>query len=269
MSRKEAVWGLRGVAFAALALVSIAWVPEAYAVQTVSTNFSMPIQLKASVAANGCENSPGPQITFNGSLILGGVDLRMIFRNNINKDVHTLVEDVKVVSAVTAGQTIVLPKQPVLGGVGGNPFIWVQMVDTNGNPLSGEVYLGRCVQGPFNTYVGFSAAAVAQAVVEVADCTNNPGPFVYVGGSTSFSPGINARFIFRNNDNPVGGPHQADAIVDVNVVPTGYSLVIPKQPVQGGVGGNPWISVGFSDADGQAIGNESLLGRCVQLLPGN
>jgi hypothetical protein len=39
--------------------------------------------------------------------------------------------------------------------------------------------------------------------------------------------------------------------------------------VQGGVGGNPWISVRFADASGQPMGPETLLGRCVQLLPGN
>jgi len=39
----------------------------------------------------------------------------------------------------------------------------------------------------------------------------------------------------------------------------------PKQPVLGGVGGNPWISVQFLQGDGSAIGSEELLGRCVQL----
>ncbi len=47
------------------------------------------------------------------------------------------------------------------------------------------------------------------------------------------------------------------------------AMSFPKQPVQGGVGGNPWISVRFADSAGQPIGSETLLGRCVQLLPGN
>src|SRR5258708_7195977 len=32
---------------------------------------------------------------------------------------------------------------------------------------------------------------------------------------------------------------------------------------------NPWISVRVADPAGQPIGTETLLGRCVQLLPGN
>jgi hypothetical protein len=58
-------------------------------------------------------------------------------------------------------------------------------------------------------------------------------------------------------------------MADVTLMSSGFSLSFPKQPVQGGVGGNPWISVRFADSAGQQIGPETLLGRCVQLLPGN
>jgi len=47
---------------------------------------------------------------------------------------------------VPAGESITIPKQPVLGGVAGNPFIWVQLEDGNGRALTDEVYLGRCEQ---------------------------------------------------------------------------------------------------------------------------
>src|SRR5256885_16801214 len=69
----------------------------------------------------------------------------------------TLFRSVETVAAVTAGTTIRIPKQPshpfaggTGTGVGGNPWISVQIVDTNGHPLSGEVLLGRCVQGAFS-----------------------------------------------------------------------------------------------------------------------
>jgi hypothetical protein len=229
----------------------------------------MPVHLEMSVTAFECENSPGPQITFEGAMTLGGVDVQLIFRNNLNQDVHTRTEEVHVVGGVAAGEQIVIPKQPVRGGVGGNPFIWVQLVDANGRPLTGEIFLGRCVQGAFPMSLDFFTPVIAQAVLEALDCTNNPGPFINVSGSASFSPGVMARFIFRNNDNPVGGPHEADAVVDVTLIPTGFTLSFPKQPVLGGVGGNPWISVQFLGGSGEPIGNEFLLGRCVQLMPGN
>lgn len=250
-------------------LVGWGWVPSALALQTVSTEISMPVRMNATVQAFDCENSPGPQITLEGTLSLGGVNTRLIFRNNENKDVHTRVEDIQVAVGVQSGDQIVIPKQPANGGVGGNPFIWVQLIDMNGNPLTGEIFLGRCVQGVFAPSADFATWAVAQSVLDVLDCTNNPGPYVEVWGSLSFNPGVKARIIFRNNDNPVGGPHEADAIADLTLIPPGFTLQFPKQPVQGGVGGNPWISAQFIDGNWEPIGGEVLLGRCVQLRPGN
>jgi hypothetical protein len=252
-------------------LVFFVSIPQALALQQVSRSFQMPAEIRGTVTATGCENSPGPYITFNGALALGGLDVRLIFRNNINKDVHVREEEVNVdVVAVPEGGEIILPKQPVRGGVGGNPFIWVQLLDANGSPLSEEIFLGRCVQGTFGvdgTPLFLQALAVAQ--FEVSDCTNNPGPFINFRGSMALTNGLTARFIFRNNDNPVGGPHEAEGLADLVLLGAGHALQFPKQPVEGGVGGNPWISVQFLGGDGDPIGTESLLGRCVQLLPGN
>ena len=78
---------------------------------------------------------------------------------------------------------------------------------------------------------------------------------------------MNAKLIFQNNDNPVNGPHEAhaDAVVKIRLVPPGQSVSFPKQPVLGGVGGNPWIWFAFLTTQGAQIGNEYLLGRCEQL----
>src|SRR5437870_11634651 len=118
------------------------------------------MNLQATVSTFDCENSPGPWINFEGAVTLGGMNVQMIFRNNINKDVHTLVEDVETVVGVTAGTTIRIPKQPshpfaggTGTGVGGNPWISMQIVETNGHPLSGEAVLCRRVEGAFDLSV--------------------------------------------------------------------------------------------------------------------
>ena len=265
----------RQAAMAVVGAMSFALAPAAHALQQVTSTVSEPMNLQASVSAFNCSNAPGPWINFEGAVTLAGLNVQLVFRNNINKDVHTLVEDVETVVGVTAGTTIRIPKQPshpfaggTGTGVGGNPWISIQIVDTNGHPLSGEVLLGRCVQGAFSPSVDFSASVVAQAIIETLDCTNNPGPFINVSGSVSVSPGVRARFIFRNQST-AGAPHEAIAMAEVTLMSNGFSLSFPKQPVQGGVGGNPWISVRYADSAGQQIGPETLLGRCVQLLPGN
>lgn len=251
-----------------LACLSFTFAPAAHAVQTASKVLQVPTRLEVTITTFDCENSPGPQITLDGGVLLSGVNVQLIFRNNINTDVHTTVKDIQTAAAVASGTKIVIPKQPVLGGTGGNPWIWIQLLDNDGNPLTGEIFLGRCVQGLFQPVNDFFTRIVVQAILEVLDCTNNPGPSINVSGSVTFDPGVKVRFVFRNQ-REAGAQHEADAIVDVPVVPEGFTLQIPKQPVQGGVGGNPWISVRTADSMGQPTSTETLLGRCVQLLPGN
>jgi hypothetical protein len=257
----------RQLSLLVLLVATLVWgIADASAAQRVSTTFPMPVRLQAAVEASGCENAPGPQITLNGALTLGGLGVDLIFRNN-EKGTHTATEEaVAKVVLIPEGQSVSVPKQPVLGGVGGNPFIWVQLVDAAGNPLSGAIFLGRCVQGLSNLSADFFLPSTAVAEVEAEGCYNNPGPYITLSGQLALT-GLNARIMFANNDNPVGGPHDAnvEASVDVVVIPAGQSIQIPKQPVLGGVGGNPWISVLFRDGAGEPLSGEFLLGRCVQL----
>jgi len=187
-----------------LCALGLAMAAPAQAQTTVTKTFVMPVQVQAAVNMAGCDNSPGPQITLDGAVKLGGLTVQMTFRNNV-KGTHTYTAQSSVdVVAVPAGGSLVIPKQPVLGGVGGNPFIWVQMVDGNGGALSSEIFLGRCVQGPFKIDAKLPTEVVAAAEFTALDCSNNPGPYITVEGGIGFSKGVTARFIFRNNDNPVG-----------------------------------------------------------------
>jgi len=210
----------RQAAMVVVGIMSFVVAPAVQALNQVTTNLSEPMNLQATVSTFDCTNNPGPWINFEGAVTLAGLDVQLVFRNNINKDVHTRVEDVQTVVGVTTGVTIRIPKQPshpfeggTGTGAGGNPWISIQLVDDNGKPLSGEVLLGRCVQGAFNPSVDFSASVIAQAIIETLDCTNNPGPHINVSGSMSVSPGVKARIIFRNQraDDRDGG---RDAVLE-------------------------------------------------------
>jgi hypothetical protein len=74
--------------------------------------------------------------------------------------------------------------------------------------------------------------------------------------------GVSSRFIFSNN---VKGTHTAVATASVTILPDGTSVQIPKQPVDGGSGGNPLIYIQFLQGDGTPIGKSIFLGRCVQM----
>jgi len=98
---------------AALAVLAgsslIASSPPAWALNQVTANLSEPMNLQASVSAFECENSPGPWINFEGAVTLAGLNIQLIFRNNINKDVHTYVEDIQTVVGVATGTTVRIP----------------------------------------------------------------------------------------------------------------------------------------------------------------
>ena len=258
-----------------LAALSGAFVPRGYAStistagdsigkQSVSADVPMPVAVHVDASSSGCDNSPGPTITLSGVLALAGLGVQMTFQNNV-KGTHQHIETMTATAVlIPAGESLSIPKQPVLGGTGGNPFIWVQFMDASGNAMSDEIFLGRCVQGIFATDASFVIRALATADVTGGTC-DNTGSTISLSGELSLS-GVNAQIIFRNNDNPVGGPHENDQPVKVSVVliPAGESIEFAKQPPLGGVGGNPWIYLEFLSANGEPVSDNFLLGRCVQ-----
>src|SRR5207247_9566372 len=104
--------------------------------------FEIPINTKTSMSTSGSSNSPGPTITLQGALSLGVMGVKLLFENNV-KGTHTYtVESSASATVIPQGQSIQIPKQPVLGGVGGNPYIWIQFMDGHDNPLSSMNFLG-------------------------------------------------------------------------------------------------------------------------------
>jgi hypothetical protein len=247
---------------ALIVLASLGIVSVAHATTVVSATFETPVNLNASIGTSGCNNSPGPTITLQGALSLGGMGVKMLFENNVIGTHTFTVESTASATVIPSGDSIQIPKQPVLGGVGGNPYIWIQFVDGNNNPLSGMTFLGRCVQGLFTDSADFAIPSTAIAQVDVADCSNT-GSHITLSGQLALS-GIKANILFANSVDLV---HQNTQSMTVSVVliPPGQSITFPKQPVLGGVGGNPWIFLQFTDANGNAVSDSFLLGRCVQL----
>jgi len=245
---------------AGLAAITLLCAQVSQADQQVSAGFKLPIHVNAVVEESGCENHPGPTITMGGEIKLGGLNARLTFMNN-KKGTHTAVVVGEYdLSLLVAGSTIEIPKQPVDGGVGGNPHIYLQFHDGNGTDMSQEFYLGRCVQG-INVSADLLQEAVARADIHADGCSNRKGPFITLDGDLVLG-GLHARIIFRNN---LKGTHTAEDTRDVAIVLAGSKIVLPKQPVKGGVGGNPIISIQFLQGDGTPIGEPVVLGRCVQL----
>lgn len=228
-------------------------------------NIPIPTSLSLTLAAEDCSNNPGPFITLEGASVLGGFGVQMVFKNNM-KGTHQHTGNSAVsVTLQPAGEAIVIPKQPVRGGTGGNPFIWIQFVDGAGQATSPEYYIGRCVQGgKWGFNASRSTTGAGSLAFTAIKCANSPGPYITFGAGLSLA-GSGVQVIFRNNDNPVGGPHEAIRSSAMTIIPEGLTYTFPKQPVLGGVGGNPWIFAGFTDGAGAQVGAQNLVGRCEQL----
>lgn len=246
-------------AAASLAVACLGLNP-ALADQEIGLQYKMPVHVVCNVTETGCYNSPGPQITLDGEIALGGLQVQLVFKNNVKGTHTTQVTFSTNMVLLDLGHKIVIPKQPVLGGVGGNPHIWLQFLDGKGKDLSGEIYLGRCVQG-LTIGGDFLNDVIGATTVTSDGCENNPGPVITFGGNLTLS-GLKARIIFRNN---VKGTHIAESCSDVNIIVEGAPVTIPKSPAQGGAGGNPLIYIQFQHCDGEAITPQLFLGRCNKI----
>src|SRR5205823_3213247 len=112
-----------------------------------NTALPIPVAIAADFSAYDCSNNPGPQITFSGGSVLGGYGVEMTFTNNM-KGTHTFTDGNTVdLTVMPADEQIVIPKQPVLGGVGGNPFIWEQFIGADGARRTMGSFLGRGFRG--------------------------------------------------------------------------------------------------------------------------
>lgn len=226
-------------------------------VQNIST---MAAHATVNVEETGCQNNPGPWVTIDGAISLGGLQVKIILQNNV-KGTHTAtVTNETTAVLLNLGESITIPKQPVRGGVGGNPHISIQFVNSEGEDLGEEIYLGRCVQGltiPLDLLLG----ALTELNVGVSGCANNPGPWITLGGDITLS-GVSANIIFRNN---MKGTHTAEESTTVTILEDGAQVKIPKQPVRGGAGGNPIISIQFLDGQGNPVSEVIKLGKCIKI----
>ena len=208
--------------------------------KSVNTTAGVPSSMSAELNASSCTNHTGPFITLEGEIVLSEVNARLIFRNN-RRGTHERSEDVTLDIKLLSEEVIRFAKQPPLGGVGGNPWIYLTLVNDDGQPVTRRVLLGRCVQGLLPANIEFLHAAEIGAEI-AANCSNSPGPFIDLSGEISFE-GIHAVLTFQNSRS--NAPHVREEAVDIDIeiVPAGGAIHFAKQPPLGGVGGNPRISL--------------------------
>jgi hypothetical protein len=248
------------IAPAALSLLAVAGAAWS---APISATIGQRASAKVNCTTSGCSNNPGPYITINGEIDLGGVKARIILSNNA-KLTHVASTDVVAdVDLIPDGDVIQIAKQPSRGGVGGNPWIYLQFNDCKGHDYSGPILLGRCVQGLSPAALNFALPTLVRAGLVSGECSNSPGPYVTLDGDLTLG-GLGSKIILTNNAKFTHAT-SADVVIDVELLPDGKNVTFHKQPPLGGAGGNPWIYLQFCDGKGSAYGSPILVGRCNKL----
>lgn len=211
--------------------------------------------------ATGCDNS-GSEITIDGTLTLGGLGVDVLFENqdnNTGPGHHTATGSSTASVTVSDLTPSSIPKQPVRGGVGGNPWIYIRF-DTGSGP-TGWILIGRCVQGAKLKAVqqSLSVPATASALLDTLSCDNHSSSIELGAGQDTGE--IDADVVFTNN-RKFTHYTTGDAMVGIVLDPP---VTVRKSVAFGGAGGNPLISLRFKDDMSNPLGDWYHLGRCVQL----
>lgn len=230
----------------------------------VTGNMPMPAALYMESTIDACDNNNGPYITMAGDITLGGLGGKLRFSNN-ERGTHVHEEDVVVaVEFLKNGEAIKFNKQPSRGGVGGNPWIYAQFFHDDGQPISDEILLGRCVQGLSPTALAFALASAANVNISGANCSGRGGTEMRLTGDLKLS-GISANLTFTNNEKGTHEHSEDDVTVSIIILPDGDAISFDKRPPQGGAGGNPHVYFQFTDGNNAGLGSEMYLGRCNKL----
>jgi hypothetical protein len=258
-------------------LVAWAGVPAGATPTHVHVSFNVPISVTTQVdKSSSCDNT-GPHITFKNFLLIGDHWLQFTFQNaGGNHVANAYAQAVLDLSQAGNNGNPFIPKQPPLGGVGGNPFIY--FADMNGVMH----YLGRCVQDFGSGYdnpnsrwtANGSTSGWADFTVSTFGCSNKGGSSLSFDG-TNGEGGASGKLVLTNSFLGDGMPYPQHvnnsiaASVDLQFAPP-WTGGIPKQPPLGGAGGNPEIFAATGNYspwvnDGTYPDPGLFLGKCNQL----
>src|SRR5437899_11842788 len=107
---------------ASLVLLCLGLVSVAQATTTVSATFETPVNVQTSVCTSRSSNSPGPTITLQGALSLGGVGVKLLFENNvIGTHTHT-VASTATATLSPPGPIVPTPQPPAPGPGASHPY---------------------------------------------------------------------------------------------------------------------------------------------------
>lgn len=223
------------------------------------STLSMPACLRAALIPLDREDAPASQLTFKGSLILGGLGAELIFNRASDNGPRGRTEVTTKTILVPTGECLEFERRRFRSGVGGDPAAWVQVRDGGGNPLTDELFLGRLGQGYRPMDPSFTALVDAETFISPIACASQLDSDLTLRGEMTFLRGISARVVLRRRGGPLWWSRPATAVFDLDIVKPGQRILFPTQPIWAGDHGGALRSLLFLNGAGEPIGEEHLL----------
>ncbi len=108
-------------------------------------DFTLPATARATVTS--CSNSSAAQVTLAGEVAFEtAVAARVTLQDDSAQSTAAASSGMLNLTIIADQGTVQFAKQPVRGGAGGNPWIYLQFLDGSGAPLGQEALVGRCSQ---------------------------------------------------------------------------------------------------------------------------
>ena len=205
------------------------------------------------------------QVTLKGGLIIGGLGVELIFRSR-PKQPSAFPRDVtSKVTLVPTGEAIEIRDKSTRAKLGGDPAAWVQIRDSDGVPLTDQIYVGRLGRGPCLMDPAFPCTVTAETYVSPVGISAPADSDLTLTGEMVFDRGLSLRVVLRRREGPLWWGRRPDAVLDFDIIAPGHMIHFPAQPIWTGEGVGTLRSLIFLDGGGEPIGNEHLLKPTVAL----
>jgi hypothetical protein len=165
---------------------------------------------------------------------------------------------------VEAREKLSVEREAVAPRPRGASGVWIQLRDSNVQPLTTEILLGHWKAGPFKMRSEFHTPCQAVVWVKAQDCELRGGPGLALDGEVSFLDHITARVLLLPKGKSPTNAAPTEG-VEIPLLAPGESIPFGERTVRGGVGGTPRVTLQFVNGSGARLGSEFLVGRCVQL----
>lgn len=197
------------------------------------------------ICGNGV-GGDGASVKLGGTARVKGIGIAVRFEatgNRPNFDMQSAVDGIEI--SLESGATV--PKQPPLGGAGGNPYIYfVSKHPKTGEALGNYVLLGRCngpSSGAARVQAGIMAGVASLASIGATGCSNKGSS---VTANRRHDAGVRGAIVLSNrmdlNGQPAGHINESidDAVTDIAL---GSFQADKAGNLPSGVGGNPTIKL--------------------------